>query len=95
MSFLIFLVLLGIGYMLWRVMDQLPDVVFRLSEIQRDVAEIRRTLQEQRTEEHAAVGSVSSSGSASSSTASAASTTTPGGDAAAPGDAGGSATPTR
>jgi hypothetical protein len=46
MSFLSFLILLGIAYMLWRVMDQLPDVVFRLSEIQRDIAEIRRNMQE-------------------------------------------------
>lgn len=42
MAFLSFLVLLAIAYMLWRIMDQLPDVVFRLSEIQRDIAEIRR-----------------------------------------------------
>ena len=42
MTFLSFLVLLAIAYMLWRIMDQLPDVVFRLSEIQRDIAEIRR-----------------------------------------------------
>lgn len=45
MGFLSLLVLLAIAYMLWRVMDQLPDVVFRLSEIQRDIAEIRRNLQ--------------------------------------------------
>lgn len=45
MSFLSFLVLLAIAYMLWRIMDQLPDVVFRLSEIQRDIAEIRRQTQ--------------------------------------------------
>jgi len=46
MSFLSFLVLLAIAYMLWRIMDQLPDVVFRLSEIQRDIAEIRRHQQQ-------------------------------------------------
>lgn len=45
MAFLSFLVLLAIAYMLWRIMDQLPDVVFRLSEIQRDIAEIRRNQQ--------------------------------------------------
>jgi hypothetical protein len=44
MSFLIFLVLLGATYLVWRITDQLPDLVFRLSEIQRDVAEIRRRL---------------------------------------------------
>jgi len=42
MGFLSFIVLLGIAYLLWRVTDQLPDLIFRLSEIQRDVAEIRR-----------------------------------------------------
>ena len=42
MGFLSFLVLLAIAYLLWRVTDQLPDLIFRLSEIQRDVAEIRR-----------------------------------------------------
>jgi hypothetical protein len=46
MYFLSFLLLIGIAYMLWRIMDQLPDVVFRLSEIQRDMAEIRRSMQE-------------------------------------------------
>ncbi|HSG88544.1 MAG TPA: hypothetical protein VLA56_04985 [Pseudomonadales bacterium] len=46
MSFLTFLILLAIAYMLWRIMDQLPDVVFRLSEIQRDIAEIRRNMHE-------------------------------------------------
>ena len=42
LAFLSFLVLLGIAYLIWRVSDQLPDLVFRLSEIQRDVAELRR-----------------------------------------------------
>lgn len=44
MGFLSFLVLLAIAYLLWRVTDQLPDLVFRLSEIQRDIAEVRRRL---------------------------------------------------
>ena len=39
-----FLALLGIAYLVWRIADQLPDLIFRLSEIQRDVAEIRRRL---------------------------------------------------
>ncbi len=46
MGFFSFLVLLGIAYLLWRVTDQLPDLIFRLSEIQRDVAEVRRSLAE-------------------------------------------------
>ena len=46
MGFFSFLVLLIIAYLLWRVTDQLPDLIFRLSEVQRDVAELRRTLSE-------------------------------------------------
>jgi hypothetical protein len=42
MGFFSFLVLLIIAYLVWRVTDQLPDLIFRMSEIQRDVAEIRR-----------------------------------------------------
>jgi hypothetical protein len=42
MGFLSFIVLLGIAYLLWRVTDQLPDLIFLLSEIQRDIAELRR-----------------------------------------------------
>ena len=52
MGFFSFLVLLGIAYLLWRVTDQLPDLTFRLSEVQRDVAELRRSLAE-KTEESA------------------------------------------
>jgi len=44
MGFFSFLVLLAIAYLLWRVTDQLPDLIFRLSEIQRDIAEVRRRL---------------------------------------------------
>lgn len=46
MSFLSFIVLLAIAYLLWRITDQLPDIIFRLSEIQRDVAELRRQEQD-------------------------------------------------
>ena len=46
MTFLSFLVLLVIAYLLWRISDQLPDLIFRLSEVQRDVAELRRQLAE-------------------------------------------------
>ncbi|MEQ8859616.1 MAG: hypothetical protein RIC56_13300 [Pseudomonadales bacterium] len=47
MGFFSFIVLLAIAYLIWRVTDQLPDLIFRLSEIQRDVAEIRRRLVDQ------------------------------------------------
>ncbi len=46
MEFASFLVLVGIAYLLWRIVDQLPDLIFRLSEIQRDVAEILRRSKE-------------------------------------------------
>jgi hypothetical protein len=46
MGFFSFLVLLAIAYLIWRVSDQMPDLIFRLSEIQRDLAEIRRRIAE-------------------------------------------------
>tara|TARA_B100000676_G_scaffold308680_1_gene370152 strand:- start:375 stop:548 length:174 start_codon:yes stop_codon:yes gene_type:complete len=46
MGFLSFMVLIGIAYLVWRVTDQLPDLIFRLSELQRDVAEIARRIKE-------------------------------------------------
>ena len=46
MTFLIFLAALAIAYFAWRIVDQLPDLVYRLSEIQRDVAEVRRRLED-------------------------------------------------
>jgi hypothetical protein len=44
MSFLSFLLLAGATYLIWRITDQLPDLIFRISEIQRDVAELRRAI---------------------------------------------------
>ena len=44
MAFLSFLLLAAITYLIWRITDQLPDLIFRISEIQRDVAELRRAL---------------------------------------------------
>ena len=46
MSFLLFVVLVVIAYFVWRIVDQLPDIVYRLSEIQRDVAEVRRWVEQ-------------------------------------------------
>ncbi len=42
MSFFIFLLIAAITYFVWRISDQLPDIIFRISEIQRDVAELKR-----------------------------------------------------
>ncbi len=47
MGFFSFVVLLAIAYLAWRISDQIPDILFRLSEIQRDVAEIRRRTEDQ------------------------------------------------
>ena len=44
MSFLTFLALVVVAYFAWRIVDQIPDMIYRLSEIQRDVAELRRRL---------------------------------------------------
>ena len=49
MSFLSFLLLGVATYLIWRITDQLPDLIFRISEIQRDVAELRRTLTDVQT----------------------------------------------
>jgi hypothetical protein len=64
MGFLSFIVLLAIAYLVWRVTDQLPDLIFRLSEIQRDVAEIRRRLAEQGVAGEPATGPRASSDAA-------------------------------
>ena len=42
MGVLSFLVLCVIAFLLWRISDQMPDILFRLSEIQKDLAEMRR-----------------------------------------------------
>ena len=42
MAFLVFLAAAATAFFAWRIVDQLPDVLYRLSEIQRDVAELRR-----------------------------------------------------
>ena len=44
MTFLILVAVAVIAYFAWRIVDQLPDIVYRLSEIQQDVAELRRRL---------------------------------------------------
>ena len=46
MAFLSFVALLAIAYLVWRVADMLPDLVYRVSEIQRDIGEIRRHLRD-------------------------------------------------
>ena len=42
MEFLIFLAVGATAYFAWRIVDQLPDVLYRLGEIQPAVAELRR-----------------------------------------------------
>ena len=42
MGFFAFLVLCVIAFFLWRISDQMPDVLFRLSEMQKDIAALRR-----------------------------------------------------
>ncbi|MEM7100729.1 MAG: hypothetical protein AAF541_20875 [Pseudomonadota bacterium] len=44
MGFVSFVVLVLIAYLLWRISDQMPDILFRLSEIQRDISELRRKM---------------------------------------------------
>jgi len=45
MAFFSIVATLGIlagAYFLWRISEQLPDLIFRISEIQRDMADLRR-----------------------------------------------------
>ena len=51
MTFLILVAVVVIAYLAWRVVDQLPDIVYRLSEIQQDVAELRRRLGDDRAKD--------------------------------------------
>lgn len=44
MSFLIFLAAAATAYFAWRIVDRLPDILYRLAEIQRELAELRETL---------------------------------------------------
>ena len=37
-----FLIMCVIAFFLWRISDQMPDVLFRLSEMQKDIAALRR-----------------------------------------------------
>lgn len=67
MGFFSFIVLLAIAYLVWRVTDQLPDLIFRLSEIQRDVAEIRRRLADVEAQASGPAGSPGASSAATTS----------------------------
>ena len=54
MGFFTFLLLAGATYLIWRITDQLPDLIFRISEIQRDVAELRRAIDDSQDRSSAA-----------------------------------------
>ena len=43
MDFFSFIVLVLIAVFLWRINNQLPDLLFRLSEIQRDISQIKKS----------------------------------------------------
>ena len=57
MEFLTLIAVIIIAYLIWRISDQLPDIMFRLGEIQRDVAELRRELVERKASESEASAS--------------------------------------
>ena len=54
MGFFSTLLLAAIAYLIWRISDQIPDILFRLSEIQRDISEIRRQQESSSTNDAAA-----------------------------------------
>jgi hypothetical protein len=60
-DFISFLLLAAVAYLIWRISDQLPDVIFRVSEIQRDVAEIRRNLNDAGADDEPAAATPASS----------------------------------
>lgn len=64
MTFLILVAVVAIAYFAWRVVDQLPDIVYRLSEIQRDVADLRRRAETGDPAGHASSQAESSAGAA-------------------------------
>ena len=43
MEFFSFIVLVLIAVLLWRINSQIPDLIFRLSEIQRDIAFFKKS----------------------------------------------------
>jgi len=43
-DFIEFILLVIVAYLVWRISDHLPDLMFRITEIQRDVADIRKRL---------------------------------------------------
>ena len=43
MEFFSFIVLVLIAVILWRINNQIPDLIFRLSEIQRDIAFFKKS----------------------------------------------------
>ena len=43
MEFFSFIVLVLIAVLLWRINSQIPDLIFRLSEIQRDIALFKKS----------------------------------------------------
>ena len=53
MTVLIFVAVMVIAYFAWRIVDQLPDILYRLSEIQRDVADMRRRIDDSQSSRRA------------------------------------------
>ena len=50
LDFITCIAVLGIAYGIYRLVDLLPDMLFQVSEIQRDIADIRRKLVEDERE---------------------------------------------
>ena len=49
-EFLTFLAVAVCTYCLWRISDDLPDVLFRLTEIQKDIADLKKSVTEDDSE---------------------------------------------
>ncbi len=79
LEFFSFLALLAVAYLVWRVTDQLPDLIFRMSEIQRDVAELRRRMTDE-SEPQPSISSTATTAATATATDTVASTTSGDGD---------------
>ena len=66
MTFLILVAVVVIAYLVWRVVDQLPDIVYRLSEIQRELSDLRRRIEDDQASPVDAGGSDAATESAAS-----------------------------
>ena len=50
MVFFAFVLLIVIAFLLWRIAERVPDLLFQLSEIQKDMDAVRRHVEEKQVD---------------------------------------------